>query len=303
MSRQTPDGDPSPQPAASGSDPVTAEPDAETARVPLEPPAPDAASKPPSPPTPPPTSTPPPGIISANPVGWTAPPDDTTGAAPPEGPLVAWAAPAPQLAVPVTEGLVIAGVFSRVVAYSADLLFLAAINRAVVGLLEAYSPRLDASLALVVSGILIGVEFLYFVGLWTSGLQGTLGMRLIGLRVLGAATAGRLSVNDAVLRWLALSGALAIISLVPEIGPYVGLLGLLWLMALLISTSTNRLHQGLHDRWARSVVVQPAPGGSGAAIATCLVLVVFVGVILPAILLALYGDQIQSILSRIGDSI
>ena len=65
----------------------------------------------------------------------------------------------------------------------------------------------------------------------------------------------------------------------------------------------NPLHQGLHDRWARSVVVQPAPGGSGAAFATCLILVVFVFILLPILALFMAGDQVAHLLSQIGESI
>ena len=300
MSLQTPDEDPPHEPATPP-DPAVPEPDAETARVPLTPDSPPSSA--PVPPLTPDAAPPPTGLISAEPVGWTGPAQDPTGAAPTDGPVVAWAAPAAHVAVPVTEGLVIAGVFSRVVAYSADLLLLGAANAAVSALLSLYDQPRDESLALIVSGVLIGVDFLYFVGLWTSRLQGTLGMRLLKLRILGAATAGPLSINDAVLRWLALSGAVSILTIVPEIGPYIGFFAFIWVLALLVSTGTNRLHQGLHDRWARSVVVLPAPGGSGAAIVTCLVLVVFVGVVLPFIALALAGDQFREILSRIGDSI
>jgi uncharacterized RDD family membrane protein YckC len=205
--------------------------------------------------------------------------------------------------VPGAEGLVIAGVFSRVVAYAADGLLLGAINVAINGLLGLYDTGRDSTQAIIVNVVLIGVDFLYFVGLWTSGLRATLGMRLLGLRILGAATAGPLSINDAVLRWLALTGALAILALVPGVGAYIGFVVLLWTLVLLISTGTHPLHQGLHDRWARSVVVQRAPGGSGAALATCLVLVVLVGVVLPVAIYFLAADQIQEILSKIGDSI
>ncbi|MEO8572015.1 MAG: hypothetical protein ABI553_10000, partial [Chloroflexota bacterium] len=105
------------------------------------------------------------------------------------------------------------------------------------------------------------------------------------------------------LRWLALSGAVSILMLVPGIGSTISLIGFAWVLALLVSTSTNRLHQGLHDRWARSVVVQPAPGGSGVAIVTCLVLVVIVAVVLPLLVLAVAGDQIQTILDQMGQSV
>jgi uncharacterized RDD family membrane protein YckC len=147
------------------------------------------------------------------------------------------------------------------------------------------------------------VNLLYFIGLWTSGLQATIGMRLLKLKVLDSVTAGTLPLNDALLRWIALSGAIGILGLVPGIEAYVGLIALVWVVALLVSTATNPLRQGLHDRWARSVVVQPAPGGSGLAVATCLVLIVVFGVLLPIAGIALYGDRIRDILIEIGNSV
>ena len=92
-------------------------------------------------------------------------------------------------------------------------------------------------------------------------------MRLLRLRVLNATTAGSLPFNDALLRWLGLTGAIGILGLVPGIDRYIGLIGAVWLLVLLITTGTDRLRQGLHDKWARSVIVQPAPGGSGLAFA------------------------------------
>lgn len=282
MSWQSPDGDPPPASATPPPDAAVPEPDAETARVPL---------------------------ISAEPVGWTAPDADTTGGtgsgggAPVDRPTVFWAAPSPTVAVPVGDGLVIAGTFSRVVAYSVDLLLLGALNLVIFGGLALLDQPRDDARVLIVSGVLVGIDFLYFVGLWTSRLQSTLGMRLLKLRVVGVRTTRTLSINDAVLRWISLSGAISILTLVPGLGQYLGLVLLLWILVLLISTSTNPLRQGLHDRWARSVVVQPGPGGSGWAIATCLVLVLLMGLILPIVFLAIAGDQLQEILSQIGTSI
>jgi uncharacterized RDD family membrane protein YckC len=189
------------------------------------------------------------------------------------------------------------------VAYAADLLLLGAIGIAVDGALGLYDVGRDDNLALIVGGVLVGVDFLYFVGLWTSGLKATLGMRMLRLRVVDAVTAGTMSINDAVLRWLALSGAVAILTLVPGLGGVIGLVSLVWLAVLLGTTALNPLHQGLHDRWARSVVVQPAPGGSGLAFATCLLMAVFVFVLLPIIALLLAGDQVAQILSQIGNSV
>jgi uncharacterized RDD family membrane protein YckC len=303
MTWQTPDGDPPPEPGTPPPDPVAPEPDAETARVPV-PETPPEDPVPPAHPQEPaqPLAPPPAGLISAAPVGWTDPAQSAPGAAPAGGPTVGWVAPAPRVAATVATGVVIAGVFPRLVAYSVDVLLLFALNVVVEALLGVYAGG-DERLTLVVNGVFIGVDFLYFVGLWTSGWQATVGMRLLKLRVLDANTAGTLPANEALLRWLALSGAFAILNLVPGLAGTLSLLGFVWLLALLFSTVMNRLHQGLHDRWARSVVVQPAPGGSGAALVTCLVLVVLVVLVLPLIFLAVAGDQIQSILSQIGQSV
>jgi hypothetical protein len=50
-------------------------------------------------------------------------------------------------------------------------------------------------------------------------------------------------------------------------------------------------------------VVQPAPGGSGLAVATCLILIVVLFVLLPIAGVAIYGDQIRDVLIEIGNSV
>jgi uncharacterized RDD family membrane protein YckC len=313
MSWQTPDGDPPPDSAAQPPDATAPEPDAETARFPVaETPradqVPPAAPEPETPDAPdlaPDAPPPPAGIISAAPVGWTGPGDSSSGA-PADGPVVPWSAPVAPVATavgPASEGVVIARVFPRVVAYVVDGLLLGAIGLVVGIPLGMYDADRDPTTAFLVGAVLVLVDLLYFIGLWTSGLQGTVGMRLLRLRVLNAATAGTLPLNDALLRWIGLAGAIGILGLVPGLASYVGLIGAVWLLVLLITTATNPLRQGLHDRWARSVVVQPAPGGSGLAFATCLILVVLFGIVLPIAGIAIYGDQLRDLLTEIGNSV
>jgi uncharacterized RDD family membrane protein YckC len=66
----------------------------------------------------------------------------------------------------------------------------------------------------------------------------------------------------AVVRWLAMTlGPIpAIIALVapPEIVAVVGLGSFLWSIVLLVTTATSPTHQGLHDRWAQTLVVRRA---------------------------------------------
>lgn len=297
MSWQTPGKDEPSEPGESP-DPAVPSPDSETARVPLG----SDATQSPSPADP---SAPPPpaaGLISATPVGWSGPNDGPANPPPTGGPQVAWAPPVRPVAQ-IVDGLVIAGVFPRLVAYSIDTLFLGLLNLAALGALGLFSTGRDTSLDVVVSVAFVIVDFLYFVGLWTSGWHATLGMRLLSLRLLTAASATTLSFNDALLRWIALSGAVAILALVPRVAGSLGLLSGLWVIVLLVTTATNPLHQGLHDRWARSVVVQPAPGGSGAAIATCLVIVVLLFIVLPLALVLVAGPQLEDIMRQIGESI
>jgi uncharacterized RDD family membrane protein YckC len=244
----------------------------------------------------PPGGDPPPGPETPTP--------DAPAAQPPPsvGPAVGWVLPTPQPATPIAEGLVIAGVFPRLVAYSIDAFFLGCLNLIITGLLGVANVGPDDTVAFAVSGVLVGIDFLYFVGFWTSGWQGTLGMRLLQVRVLGAASATTIPANDALLRWIALSGAVGILSLVPGIGSSIALLGFVWVLILLISTNTNPLHQGLHDRWARSVVVQRAPGGSGAAIVGCLGLIAF-AIVVGILIYAISADQLQQIMTDIGNSV
>ena len=89
----------------------------------------------------------------------------------------------------------------------------------------------------------------------------------------------------------------------PGVDTYIVPLGAVWLLVLLITTSSDRLRQGLHDKWARSVIVQPAPGGSGLAFATCLVLILIFGLVLPIAGIVLYGDQLRDVLTEIGNSV
>ena len=61
----------------------------------------------------------------------------------------------------------------------------------VVGVVGPYDADRHLTAAFIAGASSSLVDLLYFVGLWTSGLQATLGMRLLHLRVLGADRPGR----------------------------------------------------------------------------------------------------------------
>ena len=142
MSWQTPDGDPPPESAAQPPDAAAPEPDAETARFPVAEtpptePAPPAATEP-EPPTAPDArrrSRPPTPATGRHHLGRTGRLDRAarrrSGDPPADGPVVPWSAPAAAVATPVgsaAEGVVIARVFPRVVAYFIDVLLLGAVG-------------------------------------------------------------------------------------------------------------------------------------------------------------------------------
>lgn len=243
------------------------------------------------------------GIISAAPVGWSAP----DRAAEPAGdqPVVAWAPPAATVAAApsaVGEGLVIAGTFTRLVAFAIDGLLLFLISF-LLGYVVGYYQR-DASptTAYIVNIASIVIGAAYYVVLWRSGWHATLGMRLMRIQVLGAINGATLGLDQAVIRWLALIGIVQAALLIPVAPSLVGFVAFIWLVLLLVTTATNRLHQGVHDRWAGSVVVQPAPGGSGAAIIGCLVLLA-IFLVVPFAMAVVLSDAVRDILSQVGQSI
>ena len=75
----------------------------------------------------------------------------------------------------------------------------------------------------------------------------------------------------------------------------------------LITTATGAMHQGLHDRWAHSVVVRPAAAGAGGSglVAACLIILAIVALffLFSIIGLIFLGSQLSNILSAVGTSI
>lgn len=235
----------------------------------------------------PPTPT---GLLSAATVGWVAPPP-----------------------VPVATGnpgWVIASTGARFGAYLLDLILSGVIIGAVLALAVSLAPDLASGGAAVTMAYSIGVTgffFLYFVGFWTSGSKATPGMRVFKLQVASAADGKRLAIGPAVIRWLALGYVFALVGVIPALAGIAGLVEFVWVIVLLVTTSNDPMHQGLHDRWAKSVVVRPetATSSGGAWVATCLVGILIIGLIItvPIVALLLMGDQLSTILSAVGASI
>jgi uncharacterized RDD family membrane protein YckC len=243
----------------------------------------------------PPRST----IISADPVLSDQP---TAG-----GPEVAWTPPAPPTAVPGAEGLVFSGVGPRLVAWFIDGIVLAIPVFLVAGVLVAVldlDPRDGAAIGLLSAILLVVLEALYFIYFWTSARRATPGMRVFGMQIGTPSDGSTLTLQQAVVRYLALGYPLGILAYVPGLSGLASLL-FLWYVVLLVSTAISPTKQGIHDRVARSAIVQPAGRTSNTVAIACLVIVVgFVLVsVLSVIALIFLGGQFEEILEEVGRSI
>ncbi len=253
----------------------------------------------------------PPGMPAAEapqpaPMGGPPPPPAIPPPTPP--PILPWAPPAQAGGAAVPAGIEFAGVPRRFVAYWVDGIIVEIIGLAIaigVGVVLGVGGS-SLTLAGLLAGIaFLGVHLLYFVGFWTGPARATLGMRLLHLQIGLAASGATLSVQQGIVRWLALGGVLQALSIVPGLTNLVVVLAPLWALVLLISTLASPTRQGLHDRVAGSAIVQPAGSSASGAVLACLVIAVVVfGIALVSIVALIFlGGQVSSILSSVGDSV
>jgi hypothetical protein len=130
-------------------------------------------------------------------------------------------------------------------------------------------------------------------------------MRLLNLQVANAADGATLTTGQAVRRWIGLGQWLGLLGYVPVLGAFSGLVQLIWYLVLLGTTVSSPTKQGVHDRFAGSVVVQPRGGSSNGLIVGCLLIIGFL-VILPLIAivaLIFLGSQVSGILEDVANSV
>jgi len=170
---------------------------------------------------------------------------------------------------PAPVGLLYADVPNRIMALIVDVIALSVIGFALAwlfgglvtpaGAIDSSGGELDIVAFLIVLVLQLALSFAYFGGLWTL-VGATLGMRLLGLRI-GDETDGQLiSWRRSVIRWLILGVPALLSSLavyVPNaIGLILGALGVAWMLLLLYAMAQSATKQGLHDRYARTIVVK-----------------------------------------------
>lgn len=226
---------------------------------------------------------------AAGTTGWQLPPD-----------------PAPDADAPD----VMAGVGVRLVAWLVDLLIIGAVAAliliAIAGTMMDGTPE-DLTTANILFAILVtGLEFLYFVGFWTGGAAATPGMRLLSLRIASTRSRGGLGIGQAAVRWAAFGYPLTLLTVVDAAGQFASWALTAWSVVLLLTTILSDTNRGLHDRWSGTVIVQRAGARVNGALVGCLVaalVLVVLFILLPIVALALLGDQLQVILSEVGQSI
>ena len=113
---------------------------------------------------------------------------------------------------------------------------------------------------LVVAIIGIAVNAGYFIYTWVA-MRGTVGLRLLGMQI-GNETDGRtLTYNQAAIRWVALFGPFALAQFLspwPTLGLLIELVAFIYLIVLLVTTAQSPTKQGLHDRYAHTMIVKAA---------------------------------------------
>lgn len=210
------------------------------------------------------------------PASWQSAPKAPVAPELPPPPPPSWSAGLTSTApVPGPAGFFYADVPNRIVAYIIDMILLAVIGfvslAAVSQVMGAPSTissttnglvvevNLASSLVLAIVNTVIGA--LYFILQW-SRQRATMGMRVLGLQI-GAESDGRsISTAQGFSRWLifGIPGILAQFSLYlnEALGFILSLVGIIWLIALLISISQSPTKQGYHDRYAKTIMVKAA---------------------------------------------
>jgi uncharacterized RDD family membrane protein YckC len=259
---------------------------------------------------------PPPGWLVAGAPPPLAPPAPGTG----------WEVPAGARAAQ-QEGYVVGGAGARFVAWLIDGLLASLIPGAVflifvdwAGLFRALFDQIqfDAS-GRVIQGqytnitlpittdivlaylILIGVQFLYFVGFWTSRWQATPGMIGLKMRVVDANTGAGLTLMQAVRRWFAMGWWLSAFFLVPVLQNAASLAQFGVNLFLFFSIVTDDRRRGFHDKFAGSQVTRSVTSGSGATVVGCLVYIVMVILISIVAWLVLFAALLPELQRLIQD--
>jgi uncharacterized RDD family membrane protein YckC len=182
---------------------------------------------------------------------------------------VSWAAAeAESRDVPGAPGLIYAGVVRRTTAWIVDIFVIAVLSLVILGVLIAVivgTPEPgDTALSTVTWVGVAVIATVYFIVFWTGGKRATPGMRVLRLQVGNIDTGATLTPDQAAVRVAALGVVMWPLIAVPTIGVVGAFALFVWPLVLLGSTALNERRRGIHDRIARTAMVQPGGAKSSS---------------------------------------
>ena len=217
-------------------------------------------------------------MTGPGPVDAPPPPDPAPAGGPTPGSgLPSWTSQLTSTApVAGPAGLYYADVPNRTIAYIIDAIILGIVNLVVGGVLSgiglnaftinsnptnisnllSYNPVVG----LIQAVIFAAISGVYFIYTWTT-MRGSPGQKVLGMQVGNATDGQTLTMEQALKRWVALGapfGVAQALNPVPGLGILIGLAAFVWFIALLVTTAQSPTKQGLHDRYAGTVVVKAA---------------------------------------------
>jgi uncharacterized RDD family membrane protein YckC len=202
------------------------------------------------------------------PPSWQSTPQPPASQAPPTG--GSWASAPPAQSVSGTAGFVYGDVPNRIIAYIIDVivlfivfLIIGIVLVGIIGSTQNLDPndpnfgQLNFGAALITAAVNAAISAAYFIYTWTK-MRGSLGMRALGMQVGNETDGATLTLNQAALRWALLfaPGAIAQAFGFSGLGLILNLAAFIWWIALLVTTAQSPTKQGLHDRYAHTVVVK-----------------------------------------------
>ena len=182
---------------------------------------------------------------------------------------VSWANPEDEARdVPGAPGLIYAGVVRRTVAWLVDMFLIAVLSLVILGVLIALivgTPEPgDTTLSTVTWVGIAVIAAVYFIVFWTGGKRATPGMRALSLQIGNIETGTTLTPDQAAIRVAALGIVMWPLIAVPAIGVVGGFALFVWPVVLVVSTALNSRRRGIHDRIARTAMVQPGGARSSS---------------------------------------
>ena len=189
------------------------------------------------------------------------------------------------------DGMLLAGVGTRLAAFLVDFFILGAAS-IVISLVSSSVIANEAQSYLVATIVSAILAVGYFAAFWLGPWSATPGQRLAGLRVVDSNTLGPIDARRAFLRSLALGAALNLLSVAAPLGQILAAILVIWPFVLFASTIYDPRHQGLHDRWTRTLVLRPAEATAFPLTIGCFLIVVIVFTA-PLVIAAAAGPGVQ----------